>query len=145
MLIIEVTKIVLVLTKKQYDMIFEHLIIGGIYFMLPIYIMWIIVIFLGIKFLIKFNVENTDIKKLTKTNSLIIFLGSFTFLFGLLGQILGIYNALQAVQQAGDISPALIAGGLRVSLLAPLYGFFLFLISFITWFIFKNLLKQQIN
>ncbi|MCD4833444.1 MAG: MotA/TolQ/ExbB proton channel family protein [Bacteroidales bacterium] len=123
-------------------MIVEHLFMGGISFMLPIYIMWIVVIFFTIKFLLNYYSENRDLKKLAKQNSLIIFIGSFAFLFGLLGQIIGLYNALLAIQAAGDISPALMAGGLRVSLIAPLYGFVLFLISGIIWFIFRNLIKE---
>ena len=123
-------------------MIVEHLLIGGIYFMLPIYIMWIVVIFFTIKFLLNYYSENKDLKKLAKQNSLIIFIGSFAFLFGLLGQIIGLYNALLSIQAAGDISPGLMAGGLRVSLIAPLYGFILFLISSIVWFIYRNLIKE---
>ncbi|HAF29502.1 MAG TPA: hypothetical protein DCG75_10685 [Bacteroidales bacterium] len=121
-------------------MIFEHLVIGGIYFMLPIYMMWIVVIFFSIKFLVNYFSGNKDLKKLSKQNSLILFIGSFAFLFGLLGQVIGLSQALQAIQAAGDISPALMAGGLRVSLLAPLYGFVLFLISGIIWFVYRNLL-----
>ena len=123
-------------------MIFEHLLIGGIYFMLPIYIMWIVVIFFSIKFLLNYSSKNKDSKKLAKQNSLIIFIGSFAFLFGLLGQIIGLYGALQAIQAAGDISPALMAGGLRVSFLAPLYGFVLLLISSVIWFVYRNLLTK---
>lgn len=120
-------------------MLVEHLFMGGIYFMLPIYLMWIAVIFFSVKFLLNYFSANKDFKKLSKQNSLIIFIGSFAFLFGLLGQIIGLYEALQAIQAAGDISPALMAGGLRVSLLAPLYGFVLFLISGIIWFNYRNL------
>jgi hypothetical protein len=121
-------------------MIFEHLVIGGIYFMLPIYMMWIVVIFFSIKFLTNYFSGNKDFKRLAKHNSLIIFIGSFAFLFGILGQVIGLFQALQAIQSAGDISPALMAGGLRVSLFAPLYGFILFLISSIIWFFNRNLL-----
>lgn len=123
-------------------MIVEHLLIGGPIFMSLIYIMWIVVIFFAIKFLVNYFSENRDLQKLAKQNSLIIFIGSFAFLFGLLGQIVGMYGALLSIQAAGDISPALIAGGLRISLLAPLYGFVLFLISGIIWFVFRNLIKE---
>ena len=123
-------------------MIVEHLFMGGISFMLPIYIMWIVVIFFTIKFLLNYYSENRDLKKLAKQNSLIIFIGSFAFLFGLLGQIIGLYNALLAIQAASDISPGIMAGGLRVSLIAPLYGFVLFLISSIVWFIYRNLIRE---
>jgi biopolymer transport protein ExbB/TolQ len=52
------------------------------------------------------------------------------------------YGALSSIQAAGDISPALIAGGIRISLIAPLYGFILFLIAGIIWFIFRNLIRK---
>jgi biopolymer transport protein ExbB/TolQ len=123
-------------------MIVEHLFVGGISFMLPIYLMWIAVIILSIKFLINYFSKNKDLQKLGKQNSLIIFIGSFAFLFGLLGQILGLYGALQAIQSAGDISPALMAGGLKVSLIAPLYGLILLVISSVIWFIFRNLIRK---
>jgi biopolymer transport protein ExbB/TolQ len=123
-------------------MIVEHLIIGGIYFMLPIYLIWVTVIYLSVKFLIAYKSENIDLNKLNKLNSVILFLGSFAFLFGLFTQILGLYGALISIQAAGDISPALMAGGLRISFLAPLYGFGIFLISGIVWFVFRNLIRK---
>jgi len=123
-------------------MIVKNLIEGGISFMLPIYLMWIAVIFLAIKFLVNYYSTNKDLQKLSKQNSFILFIGSFAFLFGLLGQILGLFQALKFIQMATEISPAIMARGLRVSLIAPIYGFILFLISSIIWFAFRNLLKK---
>ncbi len=123
-------------------MLIDHLFLGGIYFMLPIYVMWIIVLFFTIKFIVNYYSENRNLKKLAKQNSLILFIGSFAFLIGILGQVLGLYQALVCIQTAGDISPALIAGGLSVSLIAPIYGFILFIISGIIWYIFRSLIKR---
>ena len=123
-------------------MIIKHLFEGGIYFMAPIYIMWIVVIFLSVKFLLNYFSDNKDHEKLKKQNSTIIFIGSFSFLFGIFGQTLGIFGALTAIQNASDIAPSLIAGGLKVSLLTTLYGFSLLLLSSIIWFVFRSLLKK---
>ena len=71
-----------------------------------------------------------------------LFLGSFTFLLGIFGQIIGFFQVLNVIEREGDIAPCLIAGGLRVSLLAPLYGFTLLLVSAMVWFIFRNLIKK---
>jgi hypothetical protein len=35
----------------------------------------------------------------------------------------------------GDISPALIAGGFQISLLAPVYGFVLLIVSYVFWYV----------
>jgi len=123
-------------------MIVKNLIEGGISFMLPIYLMWIAVIFLAIKFLVNYYSTNKDLQKLSKQNSFILFIGSFAFLFGLLGQILGLFQALKFIQMATEISPALMAGGLRVSLIAPLYGLVLLVISSVIWFVFRNLVRK---
>ncbi len=123
-------------------MVVKHLFEGGPAFMSVIYIMWIIVGFISIKFLMNYFSEKRDLQKLSKNNTTILFIGSFAFLLGLFGQILGMYGALAAIHAAGDISPALIAGGLKVSLIAPLYGFGLLLLSSIIWFVFRNLIKN---
>jgi biopolymer transport protein ExbB/TolQ len=123
-------------------MIVKHLFEGGLSFMSIIYAMWIVVIFVAIKFLINYFSNKKDLQKLTKLNSIILFVGSFTFLIGLFGQMIGMYGALSCVYEAGNIAPALIAGGIRVSLLAALYGFGLLLVSSIIWFIYRSLLSK---
>ncbi len=61
-------------------------------------------------------------------NSILI-AGSLAFMLGILGQTIGIYQALIAIQQAGDVSPAIIFGGFKVSMIAPMYGLFVFVIT----------------
>lgn len=123
-------------------MVVKHLFEGGLTFMSVIYVLWIVVIFIVIRFLINYFSDKKDLQKLTNLNSTILFIGSLTFLIGLFGQMIGMSQALASVYEAGDISPALIAGGIRVTLIAPLYGFSLLLISGIIWFLFRNLLRK---
>lgn len=122
--------------------LFRHLMEGGPYFMIPIFIMWIVVIFLTVKLFLNYFSENRNVEKLTKNNSTILFIGSFAFLLGMLGQIIGLYGILDFIEAAGDIAPYLIAGGLKVSLLTIIYGFGLLLVSAIVWFIFRKLIQK---
>lgn len=122
-------------------MIVKHLFEGGPLFMSVIYIMWIAVIILAVRFLIIYFKDKESIK-LKKTNDAILFIGSLTFLIGIFGQTIGIFMALSAIQAAGSISPALIAGGLKISMITTLYGFGLILISAIIWFLFRHLIKR---
>jgi biopolymer transport protein ExbB/TolQ len=87
------------------------------------------------------NKSESDEKRNKAVSESILFIGSFAFLFGLFFQVIGMIQALKAIEAAGDISMALIAGGLKVSLIVPVYGFVLFLISYITWFINRKLSK----
>lgn len=123
-------------------MILKHLFEGGPYFMASIYIMWIVVIFITVKLFLNYFSDKRNLEKLEKYNSIILFIGSFAFLFGILGQIIGFFQILDVIEREGDIAGCLIAGGLKVTLLAPLYGFTLLLVSCIIWFVFRNLIKK---
>ena len=62
-------------------------------------------------------------------------LGLFAFVFGLLGQFIGMYGALQAIASMQvEISPAILAGGIKVSSICSMYGMIIFVISYLIWF-----------
>lgn len=59
--------------------------------------------------------------------------GSLAFMLGLLAQTIGLYQAMRAIERAGDVSPTLIFGGFKVSLIAPIYGLIIFVITLAIW------------
>jgi biopolymer transport protein ExbB/TolQ len=61
--------------------------------------------------------------------------GLFTMITGILGQLIGLLEAFKAIEQVGDISPAILAGGLKVSMITTLYGIFIYLFSILIWFL----------
>lgn len=69
--------------------------------------------------------------------------GLFALVMGILGQLIGLYSAFQAIETAGDISPALVAGGFRVSMITTLYGFVIYACSLLIWFALSGLLKRK--
>lgn len=81
---------------------------------------------------IKILVDSLNGKRSTRfsPNSIII-AGSLAFMLGILAQTIDFYHALIAFQRAGHISTTLILGGLKVSLIAPLYGLIIFVIALI--------------
>lgn len=60
-------------------------------------------------------------------------IGLFALVTGILGQMIGLFMAFTAIEQAMDVSPAIMAGGLKVSMIAPMYGMVIFLVSYILW------------
>lgn len=48
---------------------------------------------------------------------------------GLFNAILGLVGIFDAVEAMGDASPSLVAGGLKVALLSPLFGFLTFILG----------------
>jgi hypothetical protein len=123
------------------ELLKQNFLDGGPFFMTLHYIMWILVILYVVKFIRNNKSKDKDLKKLEKYNSTILFIGVFGFLFSLFYRNVGIYSALSSIIEAQDISPSIVANGLRVSYIAPLYYFFLFLVSSLIWFLFRNKIK----
>jgi hypothetical protein len=95
---------------------------GGPFFMYPLLLLLILILILIVKgFLKKGNIE--------KTSSLISSIALFAIVWGFLGQIIGLISAFDAIEAAGDISPAILAGGLKISALSPAFGMFVFLVG----------------
>ena len=113
---------------------------GGPSYMGPVLLMWIIVFILAIRFIILYR-SNKNPQKLKRTNDTILFIGSFAFLVGITGQMVGLVAAFDAVQRAGSagVSPHYFAGGLKVTFIVPVFGMALLMVSAILWFIFRNL------
>ena len=123
----------------------ENFIEGGPFFMTLHYISWILVIVLSIRFMKSFRSKNRDYKKLDKFNSTILFIGGFGLLFALFYRTMGMYSAFSVLEATSDISPTLVASGLKESLIAPLYSLFLFLVTSIIWFINRTKIKSEIH
>ncbi len=71
--------------------------------------------------------------------------GLFTMITGILGQLIGLLTAFQAIERAGDISPGMLAGGLKVSMITTLYGILIYLISILIWFLLDLLHQKKIS
>ncbi len=115
---------------------------GGPNFMFPIYMMWIIVFIHAIRFIILYR-GNKSPRKLKRTNNSILFFGSLAFLIGITGQMVGLVAGFDIVQATGDagIDPRYIAGGFKVTFIAPIIGMMILILSSILWFVFRNLKK----
>ncbi|MEO9805678.1 MAG: MotA/TolQ/ExbB proton channel family protein [Reichenbachiella sp.] len=73
--------------------------------------------------------------------SLIKSVGLFALVFGLLGQFIGLYSALQHLSTVESVSSTILAGGIRVSSITTIYGMIIFVISYLMWFGLKFIPK----
>lgn len=62
-------------------------------------------------------------------------------MFGFLGTVVGMVGAFDAIESAGDISPTIVAGGMKVALLTTVFG----LIAAIILQIFYNYIATKID
>lgn len=70
-----------------------------------------------------------------KSISLINQIALVALVIGLLSQFVGLIQVFDAFEAIGDINPSLFAGGLKITLLPPVFGGFTFLIGRLAIFI----------
>jgi biopolymer transport protein ExbB len=84
------------------------------------------------------SVENGKLERGVSWISLFIALAP---MLGFMGTVIGMIDAFDAIEDAGDISPGLVAGGIKVALLTTVFG----LITAIILQVFFNLIVAMID
>jgi biopolymer transport protein ExbB len=84
------------------------------------------------------SVENGKLERGVSWISLFIALAP---MLGFMGTVIGMIQAFDAIEAAGDISPSLVAGGIKVALLTTVFG----LIAAMILQIFYNLIVAMID
>ena len=102
--------------------IIEKLNDGGPIFTYPI----LILIFVILALIIRAGIQKGDSKK---SVSLIASVGWFALAWGYMGRTFGLIIAFDKIAAAGEITPSLMAGGLKMALVDPLMGLTAFLIA----------------
>ena len=62
-------------------------------------------------------------------------LGLLALVVGVFGQVLGLFEAFQAIEEIKEVPPSLLAGGLKVSSITTIYGFIIYIFSYLGWFL----------
>ena len=113
---------------------------GNPAFMTPILLCFLLSLgFLVFGFL-KLKTNTTLVNKMLKLAGDSSLLG---LVFGFLGSVIGLIGAFDGVEAIGNPSPALFAGGLKVSLLAATFGLATFLLARIGILVLRGLKKAE--
>lgn len=118
---------------------------GGVLFMSFLSFLFLIVILLsGWKvYQLYLTIPASDQKKKRGLPE-IIQVGKFALFIGILGQVIGLFDAFKAMEGMESVPLPLLAGGLKVSTITTLYGSLIFGISAILWF-FLNQRYQSLT
>ena len=112
----------------------EWFVMGGSLFMSILTILLVIIVAVSVYFAVSIaSGKATDNESFRHQLRYIKSLGLFTMITGILGQMIGLVSAFNAIQAAEDISPAMIAGGLKISMITSLTGVVISLISIAIW------------
>ncbi|HEY9117051.1 MAG TPA: MotA/TolQ/ExbB proton channel family protein, partial [Roseivirga sp.] len=61
-------------------------------------------------------------------------LGLFALIIGLLASAIDLMGAFQAIEMAGDVSPSVLAGGLKITFISSVYGLMIYALSLLIYF-----------
>jgi len=67
----------------------------------------------------------------------ILFWGGFAVICGVLGTLVGIIIAAQAIEAAGEVSTTLVWGGIKVALLTSVFGILILAFAALLWFVLQ--------
>jgi len=113
----------------------DWFIMGGSLFMSILTILLVIIVAIVVYFAITIANGNASEKPNFRHQlKYVRSIGLFTMITGILGQLIGLFSAFSAIESAQDVSPAIIAGGLKISMITSLTGIFIYLLSIVLWF-----------
>ena len=76
-------------------------------------------------------------------------LGLFTMIVGIVGQMNGLYAMFAAIEEVAtkgeEIIPALVFGGIKVTMICTIYGILIYLLSMVLWFVSNLLIEKRLN
>ena len=106
---------------------FDRFLEGGALFMSLILICLLISIFFTVKSILKIKTDDKEASK--KILKHISDSGTLGLALGVMGAFIGLVSAFDVLEASGAAEPSIIAGGLKVALLSPLFGLFTFSVS----------------
>jgi len=110
---------------------------GGIFLWVQFLVILLMLVMAIIKFYQYYGNANLASQPFHKSHHAILFLGIFNMVWGMFTQVLGFVQALNAIIEAADVSPALIMEGLKNSFVSPLIGLVSILIGALLWAILQ--------
>ena len=123
----------------------DFLIEGGLVFTLPMTLIFFINIALGVRCYIFLNANRfKDTFDAQKAISTVKYVATIVLTLGILGQVIGLYEAFKVISQGNfEITPQLMAGGIRVSSITTILGLSYFIVSYAIFLILNLRLKQS--
>ncbi|WP_296705795.1 MotA/TolQ/ExbB proton channel family protein [Algoriphagus sp.] len=115
---------------------------GGFLGMMLILCCFLLAIFFTIKAFTAINSDTPTFLKYKKLVNQVVLLG---LVISFLNSLLGLIQAFDSLEATGGADPAIVAGGLKVTLLSPLFGLFVFIFGYTATFILSWIRKVDLD
>ncbi|MCL3780867.1 hypothetical protein EMN47_10790 [Prolixibacteraceae bacterium JC049] len=128
----------------------ELFFMGGSLFMSILTILFIVTsAWIIYHFIVAYRSKEPNHKKHLRKIGIGKSLGLFTMVVGIMGQMVGLYEMFDAVEQifrsANEIKPALVFAGIKVTMICTIYGITIYLLSLLLWFAAIFVLEKKAN
>lgn len=124
------------------NVLIERFVEGGVTGMTLILICLLLAVFFAFKAFANLNGEATTFLKYKKLINQVVLLG---LVISIVNSLMGLIQGFDALEATGGADPAILAGGLKITLLSPLFGLTVFIIGYSTTFILTWMRKAEIE
>ena len=120
---LKILRMIAVITGLIGTTLFNRFLEGGALFMSLILICLLLSIYFMVKSFLTLNKDKeTSIRMLKHIGDS----GTLGLALGVLGAFIGLLTAFDVIEATGGAAPSIIAGGLKVAILSPIFGLFTF-------------------
>lgn len=124
------------------NVLIERFVEGGVTGMTLILICLLLAVFFAFKAFANLNGEAATFLKYKKLINQVVLLG---LVISIVNSLMGLIQGFDALEATGGADPAILAGGLKITLLSPLFGLTVFIIGYSTTFILTWMRKAEIE
>lgn len=128
--------------QNFFGVLYQRIQEGGPLAMSLILISFLLLLFFIVRAALKLNAPHHIFRK---SVSLINQISLIALVIGLFSQFIGLIQVFDAFEAIGDINPSLFAGGLKITLLPPIFGGFTFLVGRLAIFILNWLRDAKLD
>ena len=131
---------------KVKQMFFE----GGPFFMGILTILFIITTaWIIYHFVVAYGTKEASRKKSLRMLGYGKSLGLFAMISGFLGQMVGLTAMFDAIGRTlaagGQVSPKMVYGGIKVTMIVPMYGILIYLFALLLWLVASSIIEKRMD
>lgn len=123
----------------------SDLVVAGGPMMYPLVLIALVVLALGVWMTLRVRRVTAPDPGLETGIDATLFWGAWAGLVGVLGTLVGVYQAAGSIQGAGEVSASLAWGGIRVALITTLFGLIIFAVAALAWFGLRSWYRRAVG
>jgi|GEM_PF-254132 len=132
----------LFLNQGFFGQLYSRIQEGGSFQMTLIILLFLLMIFFIVRAVIKLKASPHVFRKVI---SLVNQVALLALVIGLFSQLIGLIGIFDAFESLGNINPAMLGGGLKLTLLPPVFGGFTFIIGRSSTFILNWIRNEELD